>query len=116
MPKLCLSRPYHFKFFKGCLPQVVLGPFLNTLPHITETLVRKKVKKPQVLFNLYLFVLMKKLTFTAFLFDILDGWLCRRYVFAQKIMFAQNNFFPLKVTLVNVNNHEKNSTDLLLFS
>ena len=29
-----LSRPYHFKFFKGCLPQILLGPFLNTLTHI----------------------------------------------------------------------------------
>ena len=28
---MCLSRPYYFKFFKGCLPQVLLGPFLNTL-------------------------------------------------------------------------------------
>ena len=27
----CLSRPYHFKFFKGCLQQILLGPFLNTL-------------------------------------------------------------------------------------
>ena len=24
---------YHFKFFKGCLPQILLGPFLNTLSH-----------------------------------------------------------------------------------
>ena len=24
----CLGRPYHFKFFKGCLPQILLGPFL----------------------------------------------------------------------------------------
>ena len=22
------------KFFKGCLPQILLGPFLNTLSHI----------------------------------------------------------------------------------
>ena len=27
------SRPYHFNFFKGSLPQILLGPFLNTLPH-----------------------------------------------------------------------------------
>ena len=27
------SRPYPFKFFKGCLPQIFLGPFLNTLSH-----------------------------------------------------------------------------------
>ena len=24
-------RPYSFKFFKGCLPQIFLSPFLNTL-------------------------------------------------------------------------------------
>ena len=29
-----LGRPYLFKFFKGCLPQILLGPFLNTLCHI----------------------------------------------------------------------------------
>ena len=28
---MCLSRPYPFKFFKACLPQVLLGPLLNTL-------------------------------------------------------------------------------------
>ena len=31
---VCLSRPHRFIFFKGCLPQVLLGPFLNTLTHI----------------------------------------------------------------------------------
>ena len=28
------SRPYFFKIFNNCLPQILLGPFLNTLPHI----------------------------------------------------------------------------------
>ena len=28
LQKICLSRPYHLKFFKGCLPQTSLGPFL----------------------------------------------------------------------------------------
>ena len=32
---VCLSRPYPFKFFKGCLPQILLGPLLNTLSHIS---------------------------------------------------------------------------------
>ena len=27
----CLSSLYQFKFFRGCLPQIFLGPFLNTL-------------------------------------------------------------------------------------
>ena len=30
----CLGRPHPFKFFKGCFPQTLLGPFLNTLTHI----------------------------------------------------------------------------------
>ena len=30
----CLSRPDHFRFFKGCPPNILLGPFLNTLSHI----------------------------------------------------------------------------------
>ena len=33
---VCLSRPYHFKFLKGCLPQISHGPFLNTLTHISQ--------------------------------------------------------------------------------
>ena len=28
---VCLGRPFHLKFFKGCLPQILLGPFLNTM-------------------------------------------------------------------------------------
>ena len=31
---VCLSRPYHFKFSKVSLPQILLGPFLNTLTQI----------------------------------------------------------------------------------
>ena len=30
----CLRRPYPFKFFKGCLPQNLLSPLLNTLSQI----------------------------------------------------------------------------------
>ena len=30
------SRPYPFEFFKGgCLPQILSGPFLNTLSHMS---------------------------------------------------------------------------------
>ena len=31
---VCLGRPYHLKLFKGCLPQILLGSFLNNLTHI----------------------------------------------------------------------------------
>ena len=33
---VCLSRPYPIRFFKGCLPQILLGPFLNTLYHLEK--------------------------------------------------------------------------------
>ena len=31
-----LSRPYPFKFFKGCLPQILLGSLLNSLFHKSD--------------------------------------------------------------------------------
>ena len=31
---VCLSRPNHFHFVKGCLQQILPGPFLNILTHI----------------------------------------------------------------------------------
>ena len=29
-----LGRPYHFKLFKGCLPPILLSPFLNMSTHL----------------------------------------------------------------------------------
>ena len=31
---VCLGRGYRFKFFKGWLPQILLGPFLSILTHL----------------------------------------------------------------------------------
>ena len=28
---VCLSKPYHFRFFKGSLPQIFLGPHFEYL-------------------------------------------------------------------------------------
>ena len=33
---VCLSRSYPFKFCKDYLPQILLGPFLNTLSHLEQ--------------------------------------------------------------------------------
>ena len=30
------DRPYHYKFFVGCLPQMLPGPFLNTLTRFSH--------------------------------------------------------------------------------
>ena len=35
---VCLGRPYNFNIFKACLPQISLGPFLNTL---TQTILQE---------------------------------------------------------------------------
>ena len=32
--KFVEDRPYPFKFFKGCLPQILLGPFFNNLTQL----------------------------------------------------------------------------------
>ena len=32
---VCLSKQYSFKFFKGCLPQILLDPLLNTLSQLS---------------------------------------------------------------------------------
>ena len=40
--KKCKGGMVCFRFFKGCLPQVLLGPFLNTLSHIYRTIVLSK--------------------------------------------------------------------------
>ena len=31
---VCLSRPYHFRFFKGCGPEILFRPFLNILTRL----------------------------------------------------------------------------------
>ena len=40
----CVSRSYPFKFFKGCLPKVLLATFLNTLSHISRYKLNFKMK------------------------------------------------------------------------
>ena len=47
---VCLSRAYHFKFCKGCLPQIFLGPFLNTLPQI-QTEQSSKISEFKIAFT-----------------------------------------------------------------
>ena len=52
---ICLSRPYHFKIFKGCLPQILLGPFLNTCSHLgpCDTYITELSTKFRTLWHIY---------------------------------------------------------------
>ena len=42
---------YHFKFFKGCLPQILIGLFLNTLTRIFTDVVTDNDNIPALLFS-----------------------------------------------------------------
>ena len=33
---VCLSIAYHFRFFKGCLTQILLGPFLKPVQNVSR--------------------------------------------------------------------------------
>ena len=43
---VCLSRPYPFKYFKSCHPQILFKPFLNTLSHLKS----RRLKFPMEIF------------------------------------------------------------------
>ena len=34
------------KFFKGCLPQILLAPFMNNLPHMDTSKASKLLEEP----------------------------------------------------------------------
>ena len=44
----CFNKLYHFKFFKGCISQILLGPFLNTLFHIKRSTCTEWIKTDRV--------------------------------------------------------------------
>ena len=39
-----IQKEFKFKFFKGCLPQILLGQFLNTLTQISHEPFTKSVE------------------------------------------------------------------------
>ena len=59
---VCLSRPYHFKFFKDYLAQILLGPFLNILSQIREqvnTIIHVQLLKIMWIFQYLKLVLLE---------------------------------------------------------
>ena len=54
---VCLGRSHHFKFFKGCLSHILLGPFLNTLSRIWDMIQNQDTTKKSVM----IFVKMREL-------------------------------------------------------
>ena len=79
----CLSRTYHFKSFKGCLPHILLGPFLKTL---TQMLVVCKEK-------VYLSTIMKRICRTFNMVHLHDVSII--YVQNQPEWYQKINFLKL---------------------
>ena len=46
---MVFCRPYHFEFFKDCLPQILLSPFLNTFTLLTYAPALKLLKYIKIL-------------------------------------------------------------------
>ena len=57
------SRLYPFKFFKGCLTQILLGPFLNTFSRLIQPYSWYGVKMNPLCFNLDKFFARELLKF-----------------------------------------------------
>ena len=54
------SRPYHFKFCKACLLQILLGPFLSTLTHIFFSVIEQMISEICLKINIYNYRLSEK--------------------------------------------------------
>ena len=63
--QICLSRPYHFRVFKGCLSQTLLGPFLNTLSQMLMEMLHFKKPPSPALQNSWLRAWRSQLNFKS---------------------------------------------------
>ena len=45
---------WFFKYFKGCLPQILLGPFLNTFSHMIYVQDKNVIKDDPLLHAIFI--------------------------------------------------------------
>ena len=97
-PFLSLNKKHHFKYFKGCLPQIPLGLFLNTLSHIKiilwefgKTFSSHAPLKFAFLSRLYFtFYVRRQIYFVYLKWAYLKKWKVLKY----KIFLARENWRP----------------------
>ena len=76
----CLKRPYHFKIFKGCLPQISFGPFF--VPYFVPYIYGLKLVEKLVL---------EKSKFTLFsIADVIANMVNLKILFSKKQKKKQN--------------------------
>ena len=72
---VCLSRSYQFKFFKYCLPQILLGPLLHTLTHMINLYLKSLFEK-HVCFKMLSLNLKYDLNITICIFQTKKNCCC----------------------------------------
>ena len=83
------SKPYPFKFFKSCLPQILLGPFSNTLSQMSRAII-------DVNFALFSFLRIYS--------DLLKKSLMENFIFcAVCSLYLNTPQFPVSLTLLKSN-------------
>ena len=80
---VCLSRSYHFKFFKCCLPQILFGPFLNTLTYIFFDAVFYSSKSPLV----HAPSMVLRLFLHGYLSTLPSSWMFVMYIMWTRLPF-----------------------------
>ena len=81
---VCLNRPYNFKFLKACLPQILLGPFLNKLTHILSIVISIKYRiVTHIVLNIFLLG-------TNFGYIFHSGFLLECYIIALLRTFSSH--------------------------
>ena len=64
----CLYKIWsgHFKFFRGCLPQILIGPLFNTLTQMVVSLTFYKLALYKIPFKIILFIQVSILELSDF--------------------------------------------------
>ena len=82
---VCLSRSCHFKIFKGCLPQIILGPFSYALSHTSQRYIKYIIgmrDKPSA----HIRIPNQKKTV------IVGAWERKKYIFISNVYFVLKKF------------------------
>ena len=100
---LYLSRPYSFKFFKGCLPQILLGPFLNALSQIAYDTLKIPLT---ILINGWNFSNIKHFLGEISKFSMFkrcsSSWVLLKQLCNKFTCINQSYYFPFKIRIASV--------------
>ena len=93
---VCLGRPYYFKFFKGSFPQILLGPFLNTLNHLYHALLPIYFAWNSRLYTTISFrIIMNNVFFSFQHWSLFNSSIIPNLGFTHSVYFKPHRFAPM---------------------